>query len=221
MKSYKHLTKEQQLDVFEKNRGLVYKIARRYQCSESLHEDMIQEGMYGLWEGVLSLDKYDPKKSKLSTFLGWYVQNRLGDFTWKGSNRSGLSACPDTMESAWKEKDSPNADTAKATLVSPALSLDAPAKDHEDTLVSNSVGIWDKYDYGLSDEIEKYLGKLCRSKRTMIEQKYGIGCEPKSRQEIGDGFGKTPKNVDAQISVGLKQIQEMPGSSALLFYLEA
>ena len=216
--NYKHLTHEQQLEIFKENKGLAVHISKRYTCRPDLYEDKEQEAMAGLWEGILKLDNYDPKKSDLSTFLGWYIQNRLSRFVLRASNSSGLSAGTDAIKEAWEQNKKSVVDAKKALLVGVAHSLDYMT-DEDDMPFENLIGQEDVYDDGIKEAVESLLSSLDKRRRDLICQRYGIGCEPVTRREMSEARGISVKNLDYRIKKSIDKLRDTPGSSSLRVYL--
>lgn len=221
---YKKLNKEQQLKLFEENKGLVGHIAKRYKCHEYMYEDMIQAGYVGLWKGIVELDKFKPNKAKLSTWLGWYIQHELQTFTWKAANNSGLSAGVKTIRQVFTERRESGKDPdaeAHRRLVGNAVHIEANVDRHDDD--SNSLegvlGIEDKHYDGLSEALSEVLSHLDDRRRECICRCYGIGRDEEARKDIAKDFGVSVKMVDHLIKTALEQLRELPGTSSLAVYL--
>ena len=217
---YKKLTREQQLEIFDNNRGLVSHIAKRYKCHEYLYDDMIQAGFVGLWRGIKELDKYNPNKSSLSTWLGWYIMTELGNFSYKAANNSGLSGA---MRYAMKRNG--GYDDAESEedrrLFSTAVSLDAPldSHDNDEATIAETISCEDEYDDGLSEAVKKLLSALNDRDRDCVVRNFGIGCEPQTKKDIAKDYGVSGSTIGNWISAALEQLRDQPGTSSLLVYL--
>ena len=222
MAEYKNLTHEQQLEVFDANKGLVYHIAKRYKCPDDMYEDMLQEGFYGLWKAIKNLDKFDPEKSSLSTWLGWGIMGEMGHFTYKASNKSGLSG---SIERAIRNNCDPHnpKNEVERRLFSTATSLYAPADLHnsDGATVADVVGCDDKYDDGLKESIAKLLSSLDDNMREIIVRIYGIGCDPEKQNQICKEYGVSTSTLNRWKMTALEELRNQPDASNLLVYLAA
>ncbi len=67
--------KDARMRMMKANERLVYHVARKYMAKGLDFEDMIVEGMSGLWRGV---EKFDPDKGfKFSTYAHWWVRQAI------------------------------------------------------------------------------------------------------------------------------------------------
>lgn len=223
---YKNLTHEQKLQLFEINKRLVFHIAKRYKCHENMYCDMIQAGYEGLWKGICSLDKYDPLKAKLSTWLGWYIQNELGEFTYYQANNSGLSACATTVKRAMnnhERDDFESMSEAKRRLFRFAFSLDKPLeRDDSDsmTFAEVFVGGEDEFYDGMSEAVQELLSGLKPKQREVIVKYYGIGCDSHTFRELGAEYGVSYQRIWQIRDEALEALRDMPGVEELAVYLK-
>lgn len=214
MAEYKNLTHEQQVAIFEQNRGLVYHIKKRYVFPDGYRDDAIQEGMLALWEAVQDLDKYDQDRGSLSTFLGIYIQRRLSSLAYQSNNRSGLAASTRTL----READNDTADLNKRRLFGICCSLDAPVDDTADIVVADTIGTDDEY--GIYEDarleaLNDVLNLLVEREQTAVRLYFGIGCEPVSRKEIAARCGVAVTTVDNRINKGLQHLREQESERLL------
>lgn len=223
--SYKNLTYQQRLALFDENEGLVYHIATRYKCHENLREDMIQEGKLGLWLAICDLDKYNPKKGALSRWLGWGITRRIGEFTWAAANNSGLSAGPRVVQTVMsrnsKEDGVISGRDEDARLLSKSFSLDSPLCDEgkKQVFFLDRFGAEDEQYDGMNDAVKRLLSKLGSEDSDLLVRRFGIGCEPQTFDEIGKAYGLTPQAIGLRLKKVLEKIREMSGTAMLAIYL--
>ncbi len=219
---YKNLTRQQQLELFEANKGLVWHIAKSYKCHECLYEDMIQAGYEWLWKAILELNKYKPNKAKITTWFGWYIKKGLGSFTYKAANTSGLSVGAYAMRNKMKKWNYEKPDNeADHRIFLTATRLDAPLnkEDNDSDPVSSIIGKEDKHYDGLSDEVTKLLSALDDRHRECIIRFFGIGCEPETIIKIAESYGVSDSAIYYWIDTALEQLRDIPGTSSLAVYL--
>jgi RNA polymerase sigma factor (sigma-70 family) len=79
-------------EMIEDNMNLIRKMANKIYMKNSVYsiDDLIQTGIVNL---LTSLQKYDPKRAKLSTFICHCVRNSMVKFIKKNHDSHKLNAC--------------------------------------------------------------------------------------------------------------------------------
>ena len=159
-------------ELIEKNKPLIYKRMQDFKIRWSDFDDAFQ----GCLERLLSsIDSYDSKKSKFSTFVYMLTTSECIAFIGK-SNRTGLVGIKD----CWGESLKYNKSGYKPTFME-------PSSDPED--VTSDL-------YWELDELKKVISTLPRHEQSLINRSYN---QKMSFVEIGRELGITKQAVYQKI----------------------
>lgn len=106
--------------LIEANMGLAYSYAKRFAATNMEYEDLAQEGMIGLMDGV---DRFDPKRGvKFSTYAVWHIRKaimesiRSRNDTVRTPRRQQSKTCATLVNADRLDDTSPPPDEALAEL---------------------------------------------------------------------------------------------------------
>ena len=184
---------EAQNKILTSNLRFVFNVASRYKGNGAAISDLISEGNLGL---IKAIQKFDPNKNvKFISYAVWWIRNAIQEFIKKRQTCLNLE----------KEEDSLNVSATKTGF----------NYDCEDEYVSKKETV-------LSDEedeekrelhknqkivVEKILSNLNERERFIVEQYYGIDCEEKNLEEIGNDLGITKERVRQIKEQSLKKLR--------------
>lgn len=202
--------------LVEANLRLVISIARRYGLRGEDYEDAIAEGNLGLFDAAR---KFDPDRGcRFSTYAARWIRMRIGRLIDRDGiikvadrvmhRRVRLEADPPPPGSKWAEMKA-DADRARSVKSLP-LSF-AAGKFHGSEPCEYDVIEKTEEDRLQREDDSKTLGRLLASlpedERDMVKRRYGIGCEPKTLQEIGDGIGRTKERVRQRLGMVMRKLK--------------
>jgi RNA polymerase primary sigma factor len=219
-------------ELFERNLALVIAIARKYAGRDRCKlMDMISVGNDGLRRAI---ELFDLKtKSKLSTYAGWWIKQKVIRFipehgniirvpAYVGNKYSLLERCSKHLSEELGREPS-DAELSEETGISTntiqtwrglksCISLDAPlGTETEDDLhsmvpdPSNIVSVLSMADD--ARRIHKIVSILPEKERHVIHKRFGLGCKPQTLEQIGTSLGVTRERVRQIESAALKKLR--------------
>ena len=176
--------------LIQQNKGIIYKIAYKYQCGCSSvvdFDDLIQEGYLGLMRAV---DKYDPNNENKASFITYSVY-WIKAFIYRFIQRRGKSY----------------QDISLYTETGDNIELCDSIADEEDCMCKVEESIYHKE---LKEEVHQAMYEnLTLKQRNVIELRYGFNSiKPMTLQEIGDILDITTSGADNILSASLHKLRK-------------
>ena len=182
-----------QNEILTANLRFVFNIASRYKGKGASISDLISEGNMGL---VKAIQKFDPEKDvKFISYAVWWVRNSMQEFLKK------RQVCL-------------NYEKEEESLERPILHNEFWHDDEDEYVTKKEIVMSDEEDEERRELhknqkkiVDKILEKLSERERFIIEKYYGIDCEEKNLEEIGNMLGITKERVRQIKAVSLTKLR--------------
>ena len=148
-------------EIIKENIPLVKSIANRYKNYGVPLEDLIQDGLIGLWE---SIEKFDPKKgTKFSTYAAYWIKKRILEALEK-ERKTSLNALPlNENIKISKAKNKPTTENIEYNQKTFVIPEDFPELERK--VLTLLYGLADNNSYDLSQ-----ISKILNSPREKVRQ---------------------------------------------------
>lgn len=228
------------------NLRFVVSVAKQYQNQGLSLPDLINEGNLGL---IKAAEKFDETRGfKFISYAVWWIRQSILQALAEQSrivrlplNQVGslnkINKAFSRFEQEHERRPSP--EELAETLDLPAekvadtlrvsgrhISVDAPFVEGEDNslldvLVNDDSPVADKtlINESLSTEVERALATLTERERDIIRLFFGINCQEKTLEEIGEKFGLTRERVRQIKEKAIRRLRHSSRSKLLKTYL--
>jgi RNA polymerase primary sigma factor len=227
--------------LINSNLRLVISIARKHQGRDMPLLDLIQEGILGL---IRAVEKYDWRRDlRFSTYATWWVREaidrgianrarmiRMPVYIVERAGRVARVERALTAEFGRRATDDEVAAVAKLPLeqvrdvrasARTVASLDKPVSEHDDTpfgelLPSDVTSPAEQAESTVRCEaLRRALAALPAAEKAVVALRFGIGCEPKTLDEVGGRLGISRDRVRRLESRGIALLARAPEVAAL------
>ena len=175
-------------ELLEKNKGMVYKVANKFYTGgiNSLDvEDLIQEGNIGLIIAAKKYDLYNENKASFATYAFYWIYQKMNSYI-------------------------RNSDTNEEVSLNKPITIKDDVVEMQDTLADGE----DHYDETermldnamMREDIDKSLLDISLYKRNVVRLRYGLDCEPCTRDEIADILSSSSDSVRNAESQALRRL---------------
>lgn len=191
--------------LVESHQRMVVSMAKNYMGRGISLQDLIQEGILGLFD---ALSKFDASRARFSTYSSWYVRNRLNLLV-------ANSAQAVRMPISARRK---NPGGQRITMVDIETPLGVGDLTLADTLVDENCQdpVESRSEADLKNLLASALSVLDERERAIVEARFGIDRDQEETLgELGERFGISRERI-RQIEAGaLKKLARSPQASAL------
>ncbi len=229
------------------NLRFVVSVAKQYQNKGISLADLINEGNVGLITAAEKFD--ETRGFKFISYAIWWIRQSIlqaiseySNIVRRPLNQVALSSKIKnaTNEYLQKHQRHPSAEELsdiismeidkieKAILAEPHVtSIDAPIKDGEDTVMADMLSSSSDFatdrkvnhDSMCADLIQLMCSVLSDKEKTIVTQSFGIGCQERALDDIGQDMGLTRERVRQIRERGLDKMRQSNNSRILRKHL--
>ena len=228
------------------NLRFVVSVAKQYQNQGLSLPDLINEGNLGL---IKAAEKFDETRGfKFISYAGWWIRqsilqalaeqsrivrlplnqvgalNKINKIINKFEQEHERLPSPDEVAEMLETSKEKVADTQRVS--GRHISIDAPFVEGEDNslldvLPNNDSPAADRglINESLKMEIERALSTLTERERNIIKYFFGIGCQEKTLEEIGETFNLTRERVRQIKEKAIRRLKSSGRKKLLMNYL--
>jgi len=171
-------------------RAYIIKIANTFNQNEDITQDLIQEGLIGVWQASLSYKGSTDKE--WVNYMTTVIKNNMKTFLAKYSN---------TIRT-------PKALIGQDNLLK-TVSTNTPINENGDIL-EHFIGEEASEEGNDYTSLKTALMSLKDKERILVEMYYGINTDngPMNYREIGEALGTSRQNIEEKIKKVLKKLQQ-------------